>query len=91
MRRTKPRLTYAPKGMVLTDAEFEDIHKRLDRTRSTSRTATVSAEALRHLLTDHGLLYARLEEVDLHLRSPSGVKLSEPPRPVDEDEEDLIG
>lgn len=104
MARRKPTLTYAPKGMVLTDTEFDDLHQRLAKVRKNSRTVVVSTEGLRHLLNDHGLLYARLDEVDRHLRAPAGQTLSEPARPsftgaseelvpvaLAEDEEDLIG
>jgi hypothetical protein len=39
--------------------EFEGLHQRYDRTRSTSKTVTVDRQALIHLLMDHsGLVEA---------------------------------
>lgn len=95
----KPRLTYEPKGLQLTDDEFHRLHTLAAKNRS-GRSITVPAEALRHLLSDHSALYGRLDEVDRSLRSPGHEKpLGEPPRPLAEPklrhgvavEEDLIG
>ena len=77
----KPILTYMPKGMALTDSEFDQLHRRLNSTRVTSSSVTVPMEALRHILADHSRLYARIEDLDRHLRAGGGSKLDEPPRP----------
>lgn len=80
----RPTLTYLPKGLVLTDDEFHNLHKRINSTRSTSRSVTVDMEALKHLLSDHAALYARIEDVDRTLRAGNGgSKPHEAPRPVD--------
>lgn len=85
----KPVLTYMPKGMVLTDPEFDMLHKRLNSTRSTSKSVTVPMEALRHILADHSRLYGRIEDLDRHLRAGNGSKLEEPPRPLFDDAPDI--
>ena len=85
----KPVLTYMPKGMVLTDEEFDSLHKRLNSTRSTSKTVVVPMEALRHVLADHGALYRRIEDLDRHLRAGNGSKLEEAPRPLLDDAPDI--
>lgn len=42
--------------------EFEGLHERHDRTRSTSRTVTVDREALIHLLMDHSRMVDALRQ-----------------------------
>ena len=42
--------------------EFEALHERYDRTRSTSRTVTVEREALIHLLMDHSRMVEALRQ-----------------------------
>jgi hypothetical protein len=39
--------------LYTTLTEFEGLHERHDRTRSTSSTVTVSRQALIHILMDH--------------------------------------
>ncbi|MEW6121258.1 MAG: hypothetical protein AB1698_01495 [Pseudomonadota bacterium] len=39
-----------------TSDEFEELHRVHDKTRATSKTLTVSREALGHLLMDHSAL-----------------------------------
>jgi hypothetical protein len=49
--------------------EFEGLHERHDRTRSTSKTLTVDREALIHLLMDHSRLVDALRkagQVQIH-------------------------
>ena len=46
-----------------TMAEFEGLHARYDRTRSTSKSVTVDSEALIHLLMDHSRLVEALRQV----------------------------
>jgi hypothetical protein len=43
-------------------AEFEGLHARYDRTRSTSKSVTVDREALIHLLMDHSRLVETLRQ-----------------------------
>lgn len=45
-------------------AEFEGLHARYDRTRSTSKSVTVDREALIHLLIDHSRLVEALREAE---------------------------
>ena len=52
-------------------AEFEALHERYDRTRSTSKSVTVERAALIHLLMDHSRL------VDA-LRQAGPVEVTEP-------------
>jgi hypothetical protein len=85
----KPVLTYMPKGMVLTDSEFDQLHRRLNSTRSTSRSVSVPMEALRHILADHSALYRRIEDLDVHLRAGGGSSLDVPPRPLLDDAPDI--
>lgn len=47
-------------SLYTTMREFEGLHERHDRTRSTSRTVTVDREALIHLLMDHSRLVEAL-------------------------------
>jgi hypothetical protein len=51
--------------------EFEILHERHDRTRSTSKTVTVDRQALIHILMDH----ARMVEA---LRKAGRVDIAEP-------------
>ncbi|MGB3830313.1 MAG: hypothetical protein WA975_00445 [Mesorhizobium sp.] len=48
--------------LFTTMREFESLHERHDRTRSTSRTVTVEREALIHLLMDHARLVEALRQ-----------------------------
>ena len=57
--------------LYTTIVEFETLHERHDRTRSTSRTVTVDRQALIHILMDH----ARMLEA---LRKSGRVDVSEP-------------
>lgn len=49
-------------SLYTTMREFEGLHERHDRTRSTSRTLTVDREALIHLLMDHSRLVEALRQ-----------------------------
>ncbi|RWG09025.1 hypothetical protein [Mesorhizobium sp.] len=49
-------------SLYTTMREFEWLHERHDRTRSTSRTVTVDREALIHLLMDHSRLVEALHQ-----------------------------
>ncbi len=49
-------------SLYTTMQEFEALHERYDRTRSTSRTVTVEREALIHLLMDHSRLVEALRQ-----------------------------
>ena len=55
--RERPLLT-----LYTTMREFEGLHARHDRTRSTSKTVTVEREALIHLLMDHSRLVEALRQ-----------------------------
>ncbi|SMH26290.1 hypothetical protein [Mesorhizobium australicum] len=57
--------------LYTTMEEFETLHGRHDRTRSTSRTVTVDRQALIHILMDH----ARMLEA---LRKAGRVDVAEP-------------
>jgi hypothetical protein len=57
--------------LYTTLAEFELLHERHDRTRSTSKTVTVDRQALIHILMDH----ARMLET---LRKAGRVEIAEP-------------
>jgi hypothetical protein len=57
--------------LYTTMQEFEDLHVRHDRTRSTSKTVTVDRGALIHILMDH----ARMLEA---LRKAGRVDVPEP-------------
>ncbi|MGO4560160.1 hypothetical protein [Mesorhizobium sp. 2RAF21] len=57
--------------LYTTLAEFEDLHARHDRTRSTSKTVTVDRQALIHILMDH----ARMLEA---LRKAGRIDVAEP-------------
>ena len=48
--------------LYTTMREFEGMHARHDRTRSTSKTVTVEREALIHLLMDHARLVEALRQ-----------------------------
>ena len=54
---TRPLIT-----LYTTMAEFEGLHERYDRTRSTSKSVTVNREALVHLLIDHSRLFEALRQ-----------------------------
>ena len=49
-------------SLYTTMREFEGLHERYDRTRRTSRTATVDREALIHLLMDHSRMVEALRQ-----------------------------
>ena len=49
-------------SLYTTMREFEGLHERHDRTRSTSRTGTVDREALIHLLMDHSRMVEALRQ-----------------------------
>jgi len=49
-------------SLYTTMREFDGLHERHDRTRSTSRTVTVDREALIHLLMDHSRLVEALRQ-----------------------------
>lgn len=49
-------------SLYTTMREFEALHERYDRTRSTSRTVTVEREALIHLLMDHSRMVDALRQ-----------------------------
>jgi hypothetical protein len=57
--------------LYTTFAEFENLHERHDRTRSTSTTVTVNRQALIRILMDH----ARMLEA---LRKAGRVDVAEP-------------
>ena len=57
--------------LYATFAEFEVLHERHDRTRSTSKTVRVDRQALIHVLMDH----ARMLEA---LRKAGRVDVAEP-------------
>lgn len=48
--------------LYTTMAEFEALHERHDRTRSTSKSVTVDREALIHILMDHSRLVEALRQ-----------------------------
>nr|WP_295468873.1 hypothetical protein [Mesorhizobium sp.] len=48
--------------LYTTLAEFEDLHARYDRTRSTSKTITVDRQALIHVLMDHASMLEALRK-----------------------------
>jgi len=48
--------------LYTTLAEFELLHERHDRTRSTSKTVTVDRQALIHILMDHARLLDALHK-----------------------------
>ncbi|RWK43781.1 hypothetical protein [Mesorhizobium sp.] len=49
-------------SLYTTMREFEGLHERNDRTRSTSRTVTVDREAFIHLLMDHSRMVEALRQ-----------------------------
>jgi hypothetical protein len=49
--------------LYTTMREFEGLHARHDRTRSTSKSITVDREAMIHLLMDHARLVEALRRV----------------------------
>ena len=55
--RDRPLLT-----LYTTMREFEALHARHDRTRSTSKTVTVDRGALIHLLIDHSRMIEALRQ-----------------------------
>lgn len=59
-----------------TMAEFEGLHERCDRTRSTSKSVTVDREALIHLLMDHSRLIEALRQAGQVQVSDGGCALS---------------
>ncbi|CAM5278226.1 hypothetical protein ATER59S_00357 [Aquamicrobium terrae] len=48
--------------LYTTLREFEDLHERHDRTRSTSKTVTVDRQALIHILMDHARMLEALRK-----------------------------
>lgn len=57
--------------LYTTMREFEHLHERHDRTRSTSKSVTVEREALIHLLMDHSRMVEALRHVG-EVRSRDG-------------------
>jgi hypothetical protein len=58
--------------LYTTMHEFEELHTRHDRTRSTSKTVTVERQALIHILMDHArMLEARRRVGRVDIREPS--------------------
>ncbi len=54
-----------------TMVEFEGLHARYDRTRTTSKTVIIDREALIHLLMDHSRLVELLRQVgEVRLEDP---------------------
>jgi len=56
-------------ALYTTMEEFEGLHARHDRTRSTSKTITVDREALIHLLMDHSRMLdtlRRVGQIEIH-------------------------
>jgi hypothetical protein len=49
--------------LYTTMHEFEELHARQDRTRSTSKTVTVERQALIHILMDHARMLEALRKV----------------------------
>lgn len=49
--------------LYTTMREFEHLHERHDRTRSTSKTVTVERDALIHILMDHSRMVEALRHV----------------------------
>jgi len=55
--------------LYTTMTEFEGLHERHDRTRSTSSTVTVNRQALIHILMDHANMLNALRkigQIDIH-------------------------
>ncbi len=48
--------------LYTTMRQFEDLHSRHDRTRSTSKTVTVDRQALSNILMDHGRMLDTLRK-----------------------------
>lgn len=67
-RRLPKDREFWPRGLELTDEDFEALHDRVDRTRSTSSTATVPIVALRRLLADHARALGHLAEIERSMR-----------------------
>lgn len=67
-RDHRRNLTFLPKGLTLRDDQFEGLHQRVDKTRSTSNTIVVNRQALMRLLNDYGLLLAGYDDVERALR-----------------------
>lgn len=63
---SRPLLT-----LYTTMREFEDLHARHDRTRSTSKTLTVDSQALIHLLMDHARMIEALRRAE-QVQIPDG-------------------
>jgi hypothetical protein len=57
--------------LYTTMSEFEHLHERHDRTRSTSKFITVEREALIHILMDHSRLVDALRQAG-QVRSRDG-------------------
>lgn len=49
--------------MNLTQEQFEELHRDLDKVRSTSSTVKINKEALRNLLLDHADYAAKTKGV----------------------------
>ncbi|CCV16373.1 hypothetical protein [Mesorhizobium sp. STM 4661] len=57
--------------LYTTMEEFEDLHARHDRTRSTSKTVTVDRQAVIHILMDHANMLAAMRRVGhVEIREP---------------------
>lgn len=67
-----PINAYGPTGLALTDAQFHELHVKLDKTRRSSTTVTVDRRALAALLSDHAKLYAHIDQVEHQLRHGGG-------------------
>lgn len=65
----RPALEFGPKRLALTDEQYHELHVRLERTRRTSTTVAVDRQALTVLLSDHGRLYAHINEIEQALRN----------------------
>jgi hypothetical protein len=58
-------------NIYTTMTEFEDLHVRHDRTRSTSKTVTVDRQALIHMLMDHASMLEALGRLGrVEIREP---------------------
>lgn len=55
--------------LYTTLKQFEGLHERLDRTRSTSKSVTIDRQALIHILMDHSNMVealSRIGQVQIH-------------------------
>ena len=70
----KHGLTFLPKDLSLLDDQFEDLHRALDRTQSTTKQIKVPRQAFVRLLHDYSALLKGYDEVEQILRGPDGEK-----------------